>query len=271
MHELIDVDVIGAASGVLDGGSLVTAFSDQGQNLAGTFFQLSLFPYLLFLYFLSYPSNSTPNLGNFGFQYLLLFVLATIPSGIVSKSVYGETLANVDWLHGGAEGLLTLTSILVVAGFRDKSVSGGMGVSGRETAIKAFALLGAVTFGVFCFGGSSLGFQSHSPFLFGLGDLPNDLLSTPNPEPLNALSIPTWAIHFSSVFEWLFAMQVIWNFAEVTNNEKWKGMTWGMLPLHASGIAACTYHFFYNDSSLQWMVSTQAGLTLLGNITCMIA
>jgi len=90
-------------------------------------------------------------------------------------------------------------------------------------------------------------------------------------EPVNALSIPTWAIHFSSVFEYLFAMNIVWNFAESTGNEKWKGLTWGMLPLHASGIAACTYHFFYNPSSLQFIVTSQAGLTLLGNITCAIA
>ena len=44
-----------------------------------------------------------------------------------------------------------------------------------------------------------------------------------------------------------------------------------MLPLHASGIGACTYHFFYNPSSLQFLVTSQAGLTLLGNITCAIA
>ena len=90
-------------------------------------------------------------------------------------------------------------------------------------------------------------------------------------DPVNALSVPTWAIHFSSVFEWLFAMSVIWRFSQVTGNEKWKGMTWGMLPLHASGVCACTYHFFYNDKTLQFLVSSQAGLTLLGNITCMIA
>ena len=90
-------------------------------------------------------------------------------------------------------------------------------------------------------------------------------------EPENALSIPTWAIHFSSVFEWLFAMDLVWKFSENTGNEKWKGLTWGMFPLHASGIAACTYHFFYNPSSLQYLVTTQAGLTLLGNITCAIA
>jgi hypothetical protein len=81
--------------------SNLLSFSDQGQNLAGTFFQLSLLPYLTFLYFLSFRANRIPDLANFGFAYLLLFVLGTIPSGIVTKSVYGETLANVDWLHGG--------------------------------------------------------------------------------------------------------------------------------------------------------------------------
>jgi hypothetical protein len=90
-------------------------------------------------------------------------------------------------------------------------------------------------------------------------------------EPANALSIPTWAIHFSSVFEFLLAMQLVWKFSETTQNERWKGLTWGMLPLHASGICACTYHFFYNPSVLQWLVSMQAGFTCLGNITCAIA
>jgi len=90
-------------------------------------------------------------------------------------------------------------------------------------------------------------------------------------EPANALSIPTWAIHCSSVIEFLFAMDIIWKFAETTDNPKWKGLTWGMLPLHASGICACTYHFFYNPSSLQFLVELQAFFTLLGNTTVAIA
>ncbi|GMH94517.1 hypothetical protein TrVE_jg706 [Triparma verrucosa] len=254
--------------------SLTLGFSDQGQNLAGIFFQASLLPYLLFLYFLQYKPNSVPNLGNFGFQYLLLFVLSTIPSGIISKSQYSETLANVDWLHGGAEGLLTMTSLLVVAGFRSASVQGGMkGVQGNEGLVKGIAVSAAVLFGA-CAALGPQYFEAHTAFLGGVGNLPEGVLpslSSLHPEPSNALSIPTWAIHFSSVFEWLFAMKVIWDFSEVTGNEKWKGMTWGMLPLHASGVCACTYHFFYNDKTLQFLVSTQAGLTLLGNITCMIA
>lgn len=123
--------------------------------------------------------------------------------------------------------------------------------------------------------GPGLGFEAHSEFMFGLGDLPsstvNSLPWVTHEDPINSLSIPTWIIHFSSVIEYLVAMNLVWNYAEVTGNEKWKGLTWGMLPLHASGICACTYHFFYNASILQILVTMQAGFTLLGNLTCAIA
>jgi hypothetical protein len=123
--------------------------------------------------------------------------------------------------------------------------------------------------------GPSLGVEGHSPFLLGIGDLPADWTAqlpwVAHNEPINALSIPTWAIHFSSVIEYLFAMNLVWRYSETTGNESWKGLTWGMLPLHASGVCACTYHFFYNPSELQFLVSMQAGLTLLGNLTCALA
>lgn len=32
---------------------------------------------------------------------------------------YGTSLSNVDWLHGGAESLLTLTNIFIVLGLRE--------------------------------------------------------------------------------------------------------------------------------------------------------
>ena len=99
----------------IDSSNLLLSFTDQGQNLAGIFFQASLLPYLLFLYFLSFRANRIPSLGNFGFQFVLLFVMSTIPSGIISKSVYGTSLANVDWLHGGAEALLTVANVMIVS------------------------------------------------------------------------------------------------------------------------------------------------------------
>ena len=91
------------------------SFADQGQNLAAIFFQASLLPYLAFLYFLGFRGNRIPALGNFGWQFLLLFVLSTIPGGIISKSVYGTSLADCDWHHGSAEALLTITNVLIVS------------------------------------------------------------------------------------------------------------------------------------------------------------
>ncbi|HEY9908296.1 MAG TPA: DUF3593 domain-containing protein [Thermosynechococcaceae cyanobacterium] len=82
-----------------------------------TLFALSLFPYLAFLWFLS-RSQQTPRLALIGFYMTLVFVAVTIPAGIYAKVAYSETLANVDWLHGGAESFLTLSNILVVLGFR---------------------------------------------------------------------------------------------------------------------------------------------------------
>jgi heme A synthase len=82
-----------------------------------TLFALSLFPYLGFLWFIS-RTPETPKLALYGFYALLIFVAVTIPAGIYAQVHYGETLANVDWLHGSAEVFLTLSNILVVIGFR---------------------------------------------------------------------------------------------------------------------------------------------------------
>ncbi len=80
-------------------------------------FALSLFPYLGFLWFLT-RVRQTPRLGLIGFYGTLVFVAVTIPAGIYAQVHYGQTLANVDWLHGSAESFLTLSNILIVLGFR---------------------------------------------------------------------------------------------------------------------------------------------------------
>lgn len=36
-----------------------------------------------------------------------------------AKVHYGTSLSNVDWLHGGAESLLTLTNLFIVLGLRE--------------------------------------------------------------------------------------------------------------------------------------------------------
>ncbi|KAL3844493.1 hypothetical protein ACJIZ3_001896 [Penstemon smallii] len=42
-----------------------------------------------------------------------------VPAGIYAKVHYGTSLSNVDWLHGGAESLLTLTNLFIVLGLRE--------------------------------------------------------------------------------------------------------------------------------------------------------
>jgi hypothetical protein len=83
-------------------------------------FGASLFPYLAFLWFLT-KSGQTPKLALIGFYMTLVFVAITIPAGLYAELVLKQSLANVDWLHGGAESFLTIANILVVLGFSQKS------------------------------------------------------------------------------------------------------------------------------------------------------
>lgn len=82
----------------------------------GPFFVLSLLPYLAFLLWAS-RVRAFPRLALLGFQLTLLFVAVTIVASIVAQRRYGELLANVDALHGGAEAFLTLSNLLVALGF----------------------------------------------------------------------------------------------------------------------------------------------------------
>ena len=79
-------------------------------------FVLSLLPYLAFLWWAG-RIEGFPRLALRGFQVTLVFVAVTIAAAVVAQLRYGELLANVDSLHGGAESLLTLSNLLVVLGF----------------------------------------------------------------------------------------------------------------------------------------------------------
>ncbi|APB32462.1 Nuclear pore complex component (sc Seh1) [Gloeomargarita lithophora Alchichica-D10] len=79
-------------------------------------FGLSLFPYLGFLWCLG--RAQAPAGICWGFGLTLLFVAITIPAGIAAQKFYGESLANVDGLHGGAELWLTVANLTLVLGAR---------------------------------------------------------------------------------------------------------------------------------------------------------
>jgi hypothetical protein len=89
--------------------------------------------------------------------------------------------------------------------------------------------------------------------------------------PMQALSIPTWIIHVSSVTEWIAAIWLIWKYGEITHNIRWWALSFAMLPALVSAMCACTWHFFENTPSLDWLVTLQASTTLIGNITLAIA
>lgn len=105
----------------------------DSQSIAPQLFAFSLFPYIAFLYFIT-KSKTAPKLTLFGFYFLLAFVGATIPAGIYAKVHYGTSLSNVDWLHGGAESLLTLTNLFIVLGLREGLRKSGN--SGTKSSLK---------------------------------------------------------------------------------------------------------------------------------------
>ncbi|MEO0408212.1 MAG: DUF2499 domain-containing protein [Cyanobacteria bacterium P01_A01_bin.135] len=83
---------------------------------------------------------------------------------------------------------------------------------------------------------------------------------------MHALSIPTWVIHISSVLEWMVAIFVIWQYGEVSGDRSWRALSAAMLPALVSAMCACTWHFFDNPVSLNWLVTLQASMTLVGNV-----
>lgn len=96
--------------------TLPEALDALGRVDPSPLFALSLFPYLAFLRW-AWRSKRFPPLALFGFCLTLGFVAITIVAALVAQWRYGEVLANVDALHGGAESLLTLSNLLVLLGF----------------------------------------------------------------------------------------------------------------------------------------------------------
>jgi hypothetical protein len=88
---------------------------------------------------------------------------------------------------------------------------------------------------------------------------------------MHALSIPTWIIHISSVIEWIAAIWLIWTYAGVSRNPAWRGLALAMLPALISAMCACTWHLFDNPLNLEWLVTLQAAMTLVGNVTLCVA
>jgi hypothetical protein len=271
---------------------------DYAEQLAGPFFGASLFPYLAFLWLLARPVNNTPKGVTVGFATCLLFVFLTIPAAIAAQLLYGVSLADSDWLHGSAESLLTITNLVTVVAFRQALsvqeqnfvpiAASAASATQSQTATKTPMPRSATMWSPMIWLVTILTVVAiatavvpalheptvHTPYLGGFLDLPSTTAFTsfippPHSEPENALTIATWIIHISSLVEFLVAMGFCWRWADVTGNPTWRGLTWGLLPLHSSGITACTYHLFYNQIPI--LVPFQALLTCVGNTTAALA
>ncbi|GKY97592.1 hypothetical protein MPSEU_000717600 [Mayamaea pseudoterrestris] len=284
---LLTNDLLADDSDILSRLSLMDYGSAEA--LAGPFFGLSLFPYVAFLYFLNCKENKTPKGVTVGFVALLLFVFLTIPAAIAAKVWYGVSLADCDWLHASAESLLTGTNLVTVVAFRQalaatpllphdddliednesRQLPSSMTNYAPMTWLMAIwtAAAGVTAVIPAAFADMSV----HDLYLGGFLDLPVSLsnLLEGRSQPINALSVGCWIIHISSLVEFLAIMDYCWLWSESTRNTKWKGLVWGLLPLHSSGLTACTYHFFYNQ--LPVLVPLQALLTCLGNTTAAFA
>jgi lysylphosphatidylglycerol synthetase-like protein (DUF2156 family) len=79
--------------------------------------------YLLFVVFLAVNRRWDRAAFNVqtivGYGLLILFVVVTIALSIVARTVYrAPSLTHVDWLHGIAEGTMTVANLVLVLGLR---------------------------------------------------------------------------------------------------------------------------------------------------------
>ena len=82
---------------------------------------------------------------------------------------------------------------------------------------------------------------------------------------MHELSLGTWFIHITTLFEWMASIVVIVLYGGYKNKP---GLTWlaiAMLPNLTSAMAAITWHIYDNSEALRGLVVFQAILTTLGN------
>jgi len=66
-------------------------------------------------------------------------------------------------------------------------------------------------------------------------------------------------------------MWLIWCYGAKTGQRAWQNLVWGMFPSMLGALAVVTWHYYDNTPNLAWLGNLQAAMTLLGNITLMMA
>lgn len=85
-----------------------------------------------------------------------------------------------------------------------------------------------------------------------------------------SLSLSTWQIHELCIFEWVFAIECIWNFTIYTKNILFLLISNTLILFLISGISVLNWHYSNNDYQLLWLIDFQALFTLFANLNCAI-
>ena len=88
---------------------------------------------------------------------------------------------------------------------------------------------------------------------------------------MHALSIGTWFIHITTLFEWFLAIVLISQWGVKNQDTSYNWLSLAMLPNLASAMAAITWHIFDNSEAIHGPVVLQAILTCLGNTSMAFA
>ena len=83
---------------------------------------------------------------------------------------------------------------------------------------------------------------------------------------MHELSLGTWIIHISSVFEWILAIFVINQISFIKNYRYFYWLGIAMIPNLIGAMCAITWHIYDNQVELYGLVTLQGIFTAIGKV-----
>lgn len=81
------------------------------------------------------------------------------------------------------------------------------------------------------------------------------------------LSFQTWYIHSLSVIDWLLFIDFFWKYSYQVKSISLVRVCLVLFLFFLSGICILTWHYFFNYTSIKWLIGFQSIITLIGNIS----
>lgn len=85
------------------------------------------------------------------------------------------------------------------------------------------------------------------------------------------LSFQTWYIHCLSVIDWLIFIELFWKYAYSIKSKTLIYLSSVLVLFFLSAICILTWHYFSNFYLLKWLIGFQSILTVVGNISLIVA